>query len=42
LTGTHLAPDGDGNTPGEMARLEGFSELARWLNQEAKRLSLSD
>jgi hypothetical protein len=27
----HMGPDGDGNTPAEMARLEGHVELSEWL-----------
>ena len=30
-----MAPDGDGNTPAEMARLEGHIELAAWLADRA-------
>jgi ankyrin repeat protein len=30
----HLQPDGDGNTPSVMARLEGHAELAEWLERE--------
>jgi ankyrin repeat protein len=36
LRGTHLAADGDGNTPATMARLEGHEELAVWLTEKAK------
>ena len=28
---THMKPDQDGNTPAEMARMEGFRELSIWL-----------
>ena len=34
----HLAPDGDGNSPSVMAKLEGFADLAAWLDEwEAQR-----
>ena len=29
----HMLPDAEGNTPSELARLEGFDELAQWLRQ---------
>ena len=32
---TAQGPDGDGNTPAEMARLEGHVELSDWLIQAA-------
>ena len=32
LGAAHLRPDGDGNTPSLMARLEGHAELAEWLS----------
>lgn len=35
LGAKHMAPDGDGNTPAEMARLEGHLELATWLEDRA-------
>ena len=35
LGAKHMAPDGDGNTPAEMARLEGHPELATWLADRA-------
>lgn len=31
LGAAHMGPDGDGNTPAEMARLEGHAELSDWL-----------
>lgn len=34
-----LGPDGDGNTPHEMARLEGHDGLAEWLRELAERLA---
>ena len=34
----HLRADGDGNTPGEMARLEGHEELAAWLAEKTRTL----
>ena len=40
LDASHLLADGDGNTPGEMARLEGFLELAQYLTEEEKRLTI--
>ena len=32
----HMLPDGEGNTPSEMARMEGFSELAQWLHSQER------
>ena len=34
----HLRADGDGNTPGEMARLEGHEALATWLAEKTRTL----
>ena len=34
----HLRADGDGNTPGEMARLEGHEALAAWLAEKTRTL----
>jgi ankyrin repeat protein len=34
----HLNADGDGNTPGEMARLEGHEDLAAWLFEKTRTL----
>ena len=34
----HMAPDSDGNTPAEMARLEGFADLAAWLQHRESAL----
>ena len=31
----HMQPDQDGNTPAEMARMEGFHELSNWLGRAA-------
>ena len=31
MAASHLGPDGDGNTPSLMARLEGFDDLAAYL-----------
>ena len=36
----HMCPDTDGNTPAEMARLEGFAELAAWLEEKTRELEL--
>lgn len=33
LDETHMGPDGDGNTPAEMARLEGHTALSEWLER---------
>lgn len=38
LGAQHMLPDGDGNTPAEMARLEGYKELGSWLEAEAARM----
>ena len=35
---SHLRADGDGNTPGEMARLEGHEALAAWLAEKTRTL----
>ena len=42
LGAQHMLPDGDGNTPAEMARLEGYRELGRWLESETQRLVHAD
>ena len=34
LSADHLKADGDGNTPSEMARIEGFAELASFLKNK--------
>jgi hypothetical protein len=34
-----MLADGDGNTPQEMARLEGHDALARWLRARADELA---
>jgi ankyrin repeat protein len=39
LGAAHMRADGDGNTPAEMARLEGYIELGRWLEAEALRMA---
>ena len=39
LDGRHMLADGDGNTPQEMARLEGHDALARWLRARADELA---
>ncbi len=42
LSAQHMLPDGDGNTPAEMARLEGYTELGSWLEAENVRLLRAD
>lgn len=42
LSAQHMRPDGDGNTPAEMARLEGYRELGSWLEAENVRLLRTD
>ena len=37
LAASHLGPDGDGNTPSLMARLEGFDDLAAYLLEAEQR-----
>ena len=38
LGAVQLQADGDGNTPAEMARLEGYTELALWLERQQQQL----
>ena len=38
----HMLPDAEGNTPSELARLEGFDELALWLRQREMRTQDGD